>query len=77
MTIGPRPACFACVHFHGWGALGPTCDAFPKQVPDDIYFGQVDHRQPFPGDHGIRWEPAEGVTEYPERLSRVRRGQGG
>jgi len=38
-----------------------TCDAFPIGIPSVILTGERDHRQPFPGDKGIRWEPAEGV----------------
>ncbi len=32
------------------------CRAFVK-IPDVIWFGENDHRQPFPGDHGIQFEP--------------------
>jgi hypothetical protein len=27
-------------------------------VPDEVYSNKHDHRQPYPGDRGIRWEPA-------------------
>jgi hypothetical protein len=61
VNIGPAPACFKCAHYRGTGELGPLCAAFPFGVPDDIYYGGFDHRQAFPGDGGIRWEPAAGV----------------
>jgi hypothetical protein len=55
MTIIPQ--CFACIH------LQPAmcCAAFPDGIPDAILLNRADHRQPFPGDHGIRLEvdPAE------------------
>jgi hypothetical protein len=35
------------------------CVTFPDGVPDDVYYNRHDHRQPYPGDQGIRWEPAE------------------
>jgi hypothetical protein len=35
----------------------PCCDAFPFGVPTDIYCDGFDHRQPFPGDMGIRYSP--------------------
>lgn len=37
---------------------GRTCDAYPKRdnIPMEIWMGENDHRQPFPGDHGIRFE---------------------
>jgi hypothetical protein len=68
MTIGRRPACFECVHLHTGDPGTLTCDAFPQGIPDPIYFEGVDHRQPFPGDHGIRWEPKPGVDGYPPEL---------
>jgi len=33
------------------------CDAFPRIIPTDILFGGFDHTRPFPGDHGIQFEP--------------------
>lgn len=71
MTTRPAPACFECVHFRGRTEAGPTCEAFPGGIPDDIYFGGVDHRRPYPGDRGVRWEPAEGVPGYPPVLEVV------
>ena len=49
--------CVTCRHYRP----GMTCDAFPIGIPSVILTGERDHRQPFPGDKGIRWEPAEGV----------------
>lgn len=72
MSIGPAPACFECVHFRGRDESGPTCGAFPDGIPREIYFGGVDHRRPYPGDGGVRWEPAAGVTGYPPVLEVVR-----
>ncbi|TDC73621.1 hypothetical protein [Actinomadura sp. 7K507] len=34
----------------------PYCDAFPDRVPNEIYRAGFDHRQPFEGDRGIRFE---------------------
>lgn len=51
------PACNQCGHFHRDFASVITCKAFPEGIPDAILSGDNDHRAPFPGDHGIRFEP--------------------
>jgi hypothetical protein len=34
----------------------PYCEAFPEEIPDEIYRGGFDHRNPYEGDRGIRFE---------------------
>lgn len=43
-----------------------ACDAFPAGIPETIWEGKVDHREPFVGDKGIRWEhdPELGLPGY-------------
>ncbi|TDD61115.1 hypothetical protein [Actinomadura rubrisoli] len=63
----------------------PYCDAFPERVPGEIYVGGFDHRQPFEGDNGIRFELRPGgekaLAAYESSLARRRqraeREQGG
>ncbi|MCX7004666.1 MAG: hypothetical protein NTV22_15520 [bacterium] len=59
--------CFNCRHFHDFQepqgrALNPiTCDAFPKGIPDGM-LARGEHRTPYPGDHGIQFEPIDKAT---------------
>jgi hypothetical protein len=53
MTIN-AVQCATCKHL----LVGTdTCQAFPERIPSDIVFGRHDHRDPYPGDGGIRYEP--------------------
>ena len=51
--------CPSCIHFRPGNTPQdrPTCAAFPRGIPTVILSGQHDHRTPYPGDHGIRYEP--------------------
>ena len=44
---------------------GLCCIAFPDGIPEAIRDGRVDHRKPYAGDQGIRFEPAD-VADPPE-----------
>ena len=45
--------CEYCIHYTGAG----RCKAFPTSIPLSIAMGSYDHRNPWPGDNGIRFEP--------------------
>ncbi len=51
----PRTICFDCLHFRR--AEAGRCDAFPDQIPEKLWSGKTLHREPFPGDRGIQFEP--------------------
>jgi len=60
--IGEEPICTSCRHY--WDAYdSPTggffCDAFPYEpgIPDEIIYGDFNHRNAHPADNGIRYEP--------------------
>jgi hypothetical protein len=62
-TIFNKPACVSCRHK---AQLSDTCTAFPQGIPKPIMLGTHQHREAFPGDHGIMWEPITGpLVELP------------
>lgn len=53
MYLVPVSPCFNCRH----ATYGqPRCSAFPDFIPWPILKGERDHRTPYPGDNGIRYE---------------------
>ena len=58
MTTIPMPMCMTCRHLHrDDDATAFTCAAFPDGIPQPIVHSEHDHREPYPGDHGIRYAP--------------------
>ena len=62
MKPARSPICLGCNHFNAGGEAGLTCKAFPLGIPDDILYSAADHRKPFPGDNGIRFEPIDAAA---------------
>nr|PZN08600.1 MAG: hypothetical protein DIU64_10235 [Caldicoprobacter oshimai] len=52
--------CVRCKYWMGIAEdfIGSSCKAF-KRIPREILEGKHDHRLPFPGDNGIRFEPID------------------
>ena len=52
------PLCVGCRHFKGFDVSQDsyTCAAFPRGIPIEILTWKVEHRKPYPGDHGILFE---------------------
>mgnify|MGYP003646202249 CR=1 FL=1 len=66
-TLAEFPQCFDCVH-RTYGGFGEyegistgTCEAFPEGIPLPILDNTFDHRKPWPGDGGIRFEEIPGT----------------
>ena len=53
--------CMRCARFQGISGepVRARCEAFPEGIPPEIAFDQHDHREAFPGDHGIRFKEKE------------------
>jgi len=51
--------CERCTHFVGFrrGIKKPLCAAFPKGIPLLVSMMEHDHRESYPGDNGIQFEP--------------------
>ena len=58
MPQPPIPMCYKCRHYAAFEA----CVAYPNGIPAEIFRSEHDHRQPYPGDHGIRFEPLEATN---------------
>lgn len=57
----PVPICLRCKHLIEDENLF-RCAAFMDGIPFAITSSEHDHHEPFPGDHGIQFEPKEGSS---------------
>jgi len=50
--------CQRCKHYQG----ASECAAYPDGIPAQIVQNTHDHREAYPGDNGIQFEPIEEPT---------------
>ncbi len=56
--------CLQCVHFYGsFQKQEPSCAAFPTGIPKELWKGNFDHNNAYPGDREIRFSPVVTVEE--------------
>ncbi len=65
MTSRPIPQCLTCAHYRPSVGNAQTCAAYPRSIPDAIWWNEADHRQTQPGDHGTTWKSRDGA-EFPD-----------
>jgi hypothetical protein len=56
--------CVWCTRFRREVRDKNVCDAFPDGIPDAVILMEHDHRCPYPGDHGLRFDPRPGSAEF-------------
>lgn len=56
--------CLECRHYLGEA----MCAAFPEKIPEEIMTDEFDHIRPYPGDHGIQFEPQPGYDAQGRKL---------
>ena len=56
MTSVVPPICGGCKHLFT-DLMDAKCAAFPQGIPWEILLSQKDHRQPYPGDLSIQFDP--------------------
>jgi len=54
------PQCYECENFDHLNPEKAKCSAFPKGIPQAIFNNSHDHREPFEGDNGIRFQEIKG-----------------
>lgn len=59
--------CMHCKNFvRDVYAEGSRCKAFPDtDIPNEIFWGKNLHKEPYPGDHGIRFDEDEELRYDP------------
>ena len=57
--IIPKNAAQQCATCKNHIPFTLTCKAFPRGIPREIMSGKWDHRERYPGDNGILYDPED------------------
>jgi len=52
-------SCSHCRHWLGEKSGKEICKAYPNGIPPEILAWTLTHCKPYPGDHGMRFEPKD------------------
>lgn len=55
MSTVVSPICFECQRLNG--TVPMECEAYPTGIPQAILMSEVDHHNPYEGDHGLQYLP--------------------
>lgn len=55
MIYRSQANCLMCAHYSG----ERHCRAFPNGIPNTLWIGENLHREPYPGDEGVRFQPKQ------------------
>lgn len=61
-----RLQCLMCDHYQ----FSQKCLAYPERIPAEIYFGQIDHTEVYPGDHGTTFKELVVIDATPRSVPR-------
>ena len=62
--------CDACKRYKGYKDEKPVCSAYPKGIPDVIFYNVVPHNQPLKGDNGKQFKPIKGfLPTFPIKVT--------
>ena len=75
MFMFPICKCMTCKHYAVYpreDMIGrPYCDAFPEGIPKKIWWEEIKHDKPYPGDNGLRDDAAYEYTRQKRNGNRA------
>ena len=69
MISNRPPQCTRCAKLIRETDHDMRCLAFPEGIPDELFSSAYDHREPYPGDHGILFEKYTGNLDLDGRVN--------